>query len=137
MYWDGQTLPYSQMRLHLNTGPRIIWVGRWKPYSRYDDRLFVGTQNSMEVFGLANPESPNHVGSFWHATSCDPVYPVDDVAYVTLRTGDFSNCPGDINALVVLDITNVSNPREEQEITMKSPLWDDHDRDRSLCGRRR
>jgi len=85
------------------------------------DRLFVGTRNSMEVFSIENREQPQQVGSFFHANSCDPVYPDGEVAYVTLRTGDFAECPGDVNALLVLDINNVRSPTQIQEITMASP----------------
>ncbi|MEM9887147.1 MAG: hypothetical protein AAF849_14735 [Bacteroidota bacterium] len=84
--------------------------------------LFVGTRNSMLVFDIASPANPNLVSSFFHATSCDPVYPVGDIAYLTLRTGDFGNCPGDINALVVLDVSNISTPVEIREIEMASPF---------------
>ena len=84
-------------------------------------KMFVGTQNSMEIFDVSNPLQPQVVSSFWHATSCDPVYPVDNVAYVTLRTGDVSNCPGDENSLVVLDISSLNNPLTAQEIEMESP----------------
>ena len=86
------------------------------------EHLFVGTRNSMEVFDISTPGSPSWAASFWHATSCDPVYPVGSVAYVTLRTGDVSNCPGDVNALVVLDIQNINNPSPRQEIEMESPF---------------
>ncbi len=87
----------------------------------YKGRLFIGTRNSMEIFDISNPAQPIQVSSFWHATSCDPVYPFGEVAYVTLRTGDFSNCPGDENALIVLDVKNLSNPLAIQEIEMESP----------------
>ncbi|MEM6697343.1 MAG: hypothetical protein AAF599_03035, partial [Bacteroidota bacterium] len=85
------------------------------------DRLFIGTRNSMEVFSIVNREQPRQVSSFFHANSCDPVYPDGDVAYVTLRTGDFADCPGDVNALLVLDIDDVSFPTQIQEIVMDSP----------------
>ena len=87
----------------------------------FQDKLFIGTRNSMEVLDVSDPANPQRVSSFWHATSCDPVYPTDEVAYVTLRTGDFSNCPGDINALIVLSIQEITNPTELQEIEMLSP----------------
>ena len=87
----------------------------------YEDNIFIGTQNSMEIFDVSNPSQPRQISSFWHATSCDPVYPIDEVAYVTLRTGDASNCPGDVNSLVVLDISNINNPTPTQEIEMESP----------------
>ena len=87
----------------------------------HGEQVFIGTRNSMMIIDVTDPAAPLHRSSFWHATSCDPVFPVDDVAYVTLRTGDFSNCPGDINAIVVLDITNLNNPVEVQEVEMESP----------------
>lgn len=88
----------------------------------YEDKLFVGTRTSMTVFSIAsNPENPQQVEEFDHATSCDPVLPHQDVAYVTLRTADFSDCPGSINALVVVDMDDISNTTPEQEITMTSP----------------
>ena len=89
----------------------------------YEDLLFIGTQNSMQIMGLEDPDQPTYVSEFQHADSCDPVYPVDDnVAYVTLRTGDIGNCPGDVNAIVVVDITTIQNPRPTQEIAMESPF---------------
>jgi len=91
----------------------------------YEDKIFIGTQNSMQVFDASDPANPQQESSFWHATSCDPVYPIDGVAYVTLRTGDFSNCPGDVNSLVVLDVetevARFSSPTVLQEIQMESP----------------
>ncbi|MEQ9423705.1 MAG: hypothetical protein RJQ09_04750 [Cyclobacteriaceae bacterium] len=86
----------------------------------HNGNLFVGTQNSMEVLSLANPEQPSHLTSFFHANSCDPVYPVENTAYVTLRTGDIGQCPGDINALLVLDISTIANPVQMQELPMES-----------------
>lgn len=87
----------------------------------HQDRLFVGTRQSVDIYDISNPANPQQAGTFWHATSCDPVYPQNEVAYVTLRTGDISNCPGDENALVVLDINNIQTPQSIQEITMESP----------------
>ena len=87
-----------------------------------DDKLFIGTRNSMMVLGLADPLSPNTETTYWHADSCDPVLPDDEVAYVTLRTGDEGDCPGDINALLVIDINSDNNWAQElQEIEMLSP----------------
>lgn len=87
----------------------------------HEDRLFVGTRQSVDIYDLTDLANPQQAGTFWHATSCDPVYPQSDVAYVTLRTGDISNCPGDENALVVLNIENIQTPFALQEITMESP----------------
>lgn len=87
-----------------------------------EDKLYIGTQNSMEIFDIRNPFQPQWNGSFWHATSCDPVLPCGDLAYVTLRTGDVGDCPGDENALLVLNVRNAANPIQLQEIEMESPF---------------
>ena len=84
------------------------------------DRLFLGTAQSMEIYSIADPSNPEWQHSFSHATSCDPVLPCGEVAYVTLRTGDVGNCPGDVNALLVVDLSNTI-PEELQEIEMQSP----------------
>ena len=87
----------------------------------YNNNLFVGSRSAMNIYSIESPENPQEVYTFDHATACDPVLPTDDVAYITLRTGDFSDCPGHTNALIVLDISDLSDPDEEQEISMKSP----------------
>ena len=47
---------------------------------------------------------------------------IRDRAYVTLRTADFSSCPGNINGLLVIDIDNVNNVDLLTEIEMTSPF---------------
>ena len=87
------------------------------------DRLFIGTANSVEIFSVEDPSQPIYEGSFWHATSCDPVLPVtENIAYATLRTGEFAECPGDINALVVLDVSSEFGAFQINEIEMVSPF---------------
>lgn len=85
------------------------------------NQLLVGTAQSMEVFDISNNRDPRWVSSFPHANSCDPVLPCGNVAFVTLRTGDVGNCPGDENALLVLDISK-TQPQQIQEIEMESPF---------------
>lgn len=89
----------------------------------HNDKLFIGTRNSMEVMSLSDPGRPVHITSFFHANACDPVYPIEDVAYLTLRAGtaDETNCPGTDNLLVVLDIKQIESPKVSQEINMASP----------------
>lgn len=87
----------------------------------YEGNLFVGTRSSMMIFDLEDPTLPSYTSMFWHATACDPVYPEGNLAYVTLRTGDVGNCPGDENALIVVDVSNIQLPLEVKEIEMLSP----------------
>lgn len=88
----------------------------------FNDRLFIGTRNSVDIYNISDPSNPTYETGFWHATSCDPVLPVDgDIAYATLRTGDDNFCPGDDNALVVLDVSELTFVNQLQEIDMESP----------------
>lgn len=86
-----------------------------------NNNLFIGTKFSMIIASISNPSNPTVISEYSHPTSCDPVYPNGGVAYLTLRTADFSGCAGDENSLVVLDISNVQSPQEIDVITMDSP----------------
>ena len=86
-----------------------------------NDHLFLGTQNSMVVMSLYSPNAPFKISEYIHPTSCDPVLPYGNVAFLTLRSGDFSGCSGDENSLQVIDISNFSMPYELSTITMDSP----------------
>ncbi len=88
------------------------------------DLLFFGTSQSVEVFNISNPSQPFQVNAFTHATSCDPVLPKGDVAYVTLRTGMFEDerpCAGTVNQLVTLEIRDESSIVPSSFINMESP----------------
>ncbi len=87
----------------------------------HQNNLFVGSKTSMSIFDISNGSQPVELYEFEHATSCDPVLPYNDVAYVTLRTADFSECPGNINALLAIDITDLSNPIQIDEKQLASP----------------
>lgn len=87
----------------------------------YESKLFIGSRASMEIYDVSNPAQAVHEYQFDHATSCDPVLPTGNAAYISLRTGDFSECPGNTNALVVLDIENLQAPSQVAEIEMRSP----------------
>jgi hypothetical protein len=88
----------------------------------YQDKLFIGSRTSMDIYDIANPHQPHHEYAFNHVESCDPVLPYNSAAYVTLRTGDFADCPGNTNALVVLDISNLEYPKHVFEMAMHNPF---------------
>ena len=97
------------------------WGTQMETIYAEDENLFIGSRNSVSIYNISEPENPNYVSEFWHATSCDPVLPMDNVAYTTLRTGDFSDCPGDENSLITLDITTITSPINVDEQVMISP----------------
>lgn len=95
--------------------------GSWGMETIYHqgDHLYIGSQGTMDIYSISNPTQPEIISSLWHASSCDPVYPVDDVAYITLRTG--GPCQGNRNNLLVADISDQRIPSEVFSIEMNSP----------------
>lgn len=87
----------------------------------HENNLYIGSRSAVNIFDITTPDQPTEAYEFEHATACDPVLPADGVAYVTLRTADFSACPGNTNSLLVLDTRNTNDVKEEKEITMTSP----------------
>jgi len=83
------------------------------------NHIFIGSQNGMYIYSLADPKNPQYVSMYWHATSCDPVVVQGDYAYVTLRTGTF--CPQDVNRLDVVDVKDLSNPQLLKSYPMFNP----------------
>ena len=78
--------------------------------------LFIGAQNGLYIYSLANPRAPRMLSLFTHVVSCDPVVVNGELAYVTLRGG--TTCRGVVNQL---DIINIKNP-EAPELLVSYPM---------------
>ncbi len=74
-----------------------------------DGRLFIGAQKGLHIYGLENPTTPNHLGTYQHTQSCDPVVVEGNLAYITLRDG--TACNRAVNKVEVIDISNPQRPR--------------------------
>jgi hypothetical protein len=85
----------------------------------YEDKLFVGSTSGMLIYGLTNPASPTYISELDHFTSCDPVVVEDDVAYVTLRSGNRCGNFGD--QLDVVDVKDIYNPKLIKSYPMSGP----------------
>ena len=85
----------------------------------YGDHIFLGASDGMHIVDVSTPESPKYVSKYEHVYSCDPVVVQNDIAYVTLRTG--TRCGHNINALEVIDISDVENPKQIKSYNMDSP----------------
>jgi hypothetical protein len=96
------------------------WLG-WGIETIYPfkDKLFLGANDGMFIYGLQNPASPVKLGTFTHVRSCDPVIADDNYAYVTLHSGTF--CQGFTNQLEVLDIQNILSPQLIKTYPMTAP----------------
>lgn len=75
----------------------------------YDGKLFIGSRSGMYIYDISDPESPLHLSTTPHFTSCDPVVASGHYAYVTLNTENTS-CGRGRNELQVYDISDVKNP---------------------------
>lgn len=86
----------------------------------YRDNLFIGANNGMFIYSIANPLLPVQLSRFQHAMACDPVFVDGDIAYVTLRDG--TECRNFINQLDVINVSNLSNPRLIRSYPMHNPM---------------
>ena len=85
----------------------------------YEDKLFIGANNGMHIYDISDPAHPDHLSTFQHVTSCDPVVVQGDKAYVTLRSGN--NCMGFTNQLDVIDVSDLRNPTLIKTYPMQNP----------------
>ncbi len=83
------------------------------------DKLFIGSNNGLFIYDVANPLRPVQLSVFQHARACDPVYVQGDIAFVTLRGG--SICEGFNNQLDVIDVSDLEAPRLLHTYPMDHP----------------
>ena len=94
----------------------------------YQGALFIGAPEGVFIYDNSDPSNPVFSSKFTHATACDPVVVSNNIAYVTLRSGN--NCIQGLNQMDILDVTDIYNPQllntiamqiyyTEQEILMK------------------
>jgi len=85
----------------------------------YKDNMFMGTPTGMMIYSVANPLKPEYVRAVWHVFGCDPVVVENDIAYVTIHSGNA--CGQTNNDLIIYDVSNVSDPRHIVTYAMKNP----------------
>lgn len=85
----------------------------------HGDNLFIGANNGMYIYSIANPLLPAQLSRFQHAQACDPVFVSGDIAYVTLRGGTV--CQNFTNQLDVINISDLRNPRLIKSYPMTNP----------------
>jgi len=85
--------------------------------------LFIGSTDGMFIYDISNAPAINHLSTYRHITSCDPVVANENYAYVTLRSSVNNNaCSRGVNQLDILDISDLRNPQEVNRISMEHPI---------------
>lgn len=85
----------------------------------YKDHMFLGTPNGMSIYSIENPLAPERMSTTWHINGCDPVVVENDIAYVTIRSGN--SCGQNNNVLIVYDVSDVREPRMLVSYAMTNP----------------
>ena len=79
----------------------------------------MGTPRCMLIYSVANPLKPEYVRAVWHVFGCDPVAVENDIAYVTIHSGNA--CGQTSNDLIIYDVSDVKDPRHIDTYAMKNP----------------
>lgn len=80
--------------------------------------LFIGSQRGMYIYNTGSG-TPQLVGTYVHAVSCDPVVVADRYAYVTLRND--GPCARGLNQLDVVDLATLSRPQLAKSYPLAQP----------------
>ncbi|MDC7997436.1 LVIVD repeat-containing protein [Gilvibacter sediminis] len=83
------------------------------------DYLYIGSPIGMFIYGLTDPGDPFYLSQVTHITGCDPVVVQGDIAYVTVRGGNWCGQPDSL--LDVVDVSDRSNPFIIKSETMNEP----------------
>ncbi len=85
----------------------------------YEDNMFMGTPTGMIIFSVKDPLKPEYQSSITHAFGCDPVVVDNDLAYITVRSGN--TCGQNTNELIIVNVENVKTPQYVVSYDMVSP----------------
>jgi len=85
----------------------------------YGENMFMGTPTGMMIYSVEDPLHPEYMSMISHALGCDPVVVEDDIAYVTVHSGNF--CGQNVNELIVIDVKDVRRPKHIVTYSMKKP----------------
>ena len=86
-----------------------------------DTLLFIGSQNGMYVYDIAEPRFPFLLSQVSHFRSCDPVVAQGNYAFVTLNTNISSCGATPNNVLDIYDISDLSNPVLKKTVQLQGP----------------
>ena len=85
----------------------------------YKDNMFMGTPTGMLIYSVKDPVKPSFQSSLSHVYGCDPVVVENDLAYVTVHSGNL--CGQTNNELFIVNVSDVKNPKQIVSYTMTNP----------------
>ncbi len=85
----------------------------------YKDNMFMGTPTGMVIYSVKDPLQPVYKSRMTHAFGCDPVVVDNDLAYITVHSGN--NCGQNVNQLIIVDVKDVEKPTELATYAMTGP----------------
>ena len=85
----------------------------------YKDNMFMGTPTGMLIYSVTDPLKPVYQSSISHAFGCDPVVVDNDLAYITIHSGN--NCGQKDNELFIVDVSDVKSPKTLVSYGMTNP----------------
>jgi hypothetical protein len=98
----------------VNVGVGVETIFPQAPY------LFIGSQQGMYIYNTATTSgTPQLVGTYTHAVSCDPVVVAGRYAYVTLRSD--GPCARGLNQLDVVDLATLTRPVLAKSYPLSQP----------------
>ncbi|CAH1002005.1 hypothetical protein LEM8419_02920 [Neolewinella maritima] len=83
----------------------------------YKDQLYIGSTTGMHIYDVSSPRAPEHLSTFEHVLSCDPVVVQNDIAYVTMWGG--SDCGSQTDQLSIIDVSDPRQPLELESVPME------------------
>jgi hypothetical protein len=97
-----------------------IYIG-WEVETifNYKDNMFMGTPTGMVIYSVADPLKPEYMRTVWHVYGCDPVVVENDMAYVTVHSGN--TCGQNNNNLIIYDVSDVKAPKHIVSYAMTRP----------------
>jgi hypothetical protein len=81
--------------------------------------LYLGSAAGMFIYSLEDPAAPAYMSEIQHVVGCDPVVVANDIAYVTIRSGNM--CGQNLNQLEVIDVSDKTNPQLLRVYEMDGP----------------
>jgi hypothetical protein len=116
---NGQMFVYDLSGENPSKIDNNLYIGNVETIFNYKDKMFLGMPTGMAIYSVENPAEPTYCSSIQHVYGCDPVVVENDLAYVTVHSGNL--CGQNNDELFIMDVSDVYNPKQLAAYSMKNP----------------